>query len=173
MNRRKRFYSRTPWFCWLGLLAGVLVVVPGAAYVTNAPAQTVNEPDPFEEGIARVKQLGGRVDVTTNQAGKRSLSVTFSRKEVTDEQLDVLSTLPNLESLYLFSSKVTDAGVEKLAKLKTLRELQLLIPQVTDAGLADLELLTELRLLVLLSENVTSALSHQCLNPRCVAFGVL
>jgi Leucine-rich repeat (LRR) protein len=69
-------------------------------------------------------------------------------RALTNNSMDVVATLTNLEVLKLYYCKwVTDAGLAKLANLVNLRELDLTAWNITDKGLSSLQGLTKLQIL--------------------------
>jgi hypothetical protein len=70
---------------------------------------------------------------------------TGDRKNVTDDDLECLSALPQLKGLsFGFCPKVTDAGMVHLKGLTKLKSLSLFCSNITDAGLKPIERLTQL-----------------------------
>lgn len=62
----------------------------------------------------------------------------LDRTAITDNGIDHLNTLPNLEYLNLIGTKVSDASVKKLADLKALRSVYLWQSAVSDSGIVQL-----------------------------------
>ena len=83
--------------------------------------------------------------------------VTVNDPKFNDEDLDVLSELPQLRYLNLMGTGVTDDGVEKLQNLTTLRALKFSGTKIADAGLPAISRLHNLRVLVLTETAVTDA----------------
>lgn len=73
---------------------------------------------------------------------------------ISAEGLAELSSLKNLQYLYLNDTPVTDAGLVHLAGLSRLEELSLTHTQVTGPGLAQLSGLTSLQFLYLYSTDI-------------------
>lgn len=86
----------------------------------------------------------------------QTLSIDFSR--VTDAGLEHLSGLPRLQGLGLTKTGVTDAGLRHLMVLTRLRNLNLNATRITDSGVKEtLKGMSELRRLDLTSTSVTDA----------------
>lgn len=71
-------------------------------------------------------------------------------KQLTDDGVRHLASLPNLRELDLSSTRVTDDGLRVLRQLPQLRSLGLVMTMVTDKGLAHLEHCNELERLHLM-----------------------
>ena len=78
---------------------------------------------------------------------ERLLSIDLSSTNTTDETLKVLSELPNLEVVTLFSRRYTPEGLKYLGNLKKLKHLDLLDTRLTDATLASFSDLEDAELL--------------------------
>src|SRR5262249_15624657 len=97
----------------------------------------------------------------------KSLNIGALRdSKITDETLQHLATLTNLEELSLYNSQeigvispsqLTDAGLKHLAALTKLQTLQIGGEKITDAGLAYLRELKSLKSVSLESTSVTPA----------------
>ena len=72
-----------------------------------------------------------------------------------NENMEHLRGLPNLQGLWLSQTRVTDAGLEHLEGLTNLQELYLGATQVTDTGLEHLKGLVNLQYLDLSGAQVT------------------
>jgi hypothetical protein len=86
-------------------------------------------------------------------------------RALTNNSMDVIGTLTNLEVLRLYYCKwITDAGLSKLANLVNLKELDLTAWNITDKGLSSLQGLTKLQVLNLsftgISDRGISYLAH-------------
>jgi len=134
--------------CLFALVFAVLTVALGIA---ASPAKGADDKD---DALAEIKKLGGTVV-------KFPFSVSFDGKGVTDEALDHLAKLPDLEAIYLRKCKVTDKGMEKLAKLTKLKYLYLNDTEVGDKGLEQLKGLSKLESFGLMNTQVTDeGLAH-------------
>jgi Protein kinase domain/Leucine Rich repeat len=131
------------------------------------------------EVLAAVKELGGSVDVD-GSTPPRVVKLDLARSKASNDDLSLLTSLPELRSLSLSSTAVSDAGlrqVRSLAKLQSLRlaatqisdeglaqvagmstlqELDLAGTPISDAGLARLKTLTKLRQIYITSTRVTA-----------------
>jgi hypothetical protein len=101
-------------------------------------------------------------DVTDNQleyldALPQVQGVTLTGNDITDAGLRHFRGLTQLRSLFLEKTKITDAGLAELQDLPHLEALYLWKTKVTDAGLERLKELTGLMDLQLNSCNVTDA----------------
>jgi hypothetical protein len=80
----------------------------------------------------------------------------MANADVTDDTLQYLSSLSNLQELDLSDSQITDAGMKSLTGLKKLQTLRLARTAVTDVGFLELtSALTELKQLDLSATKVT------------------
>ena len=94
-----------------------------------------------EATIRWLKSLGA--DFTLDKIG-RVLSLDLRNTGITDEGLEQLKGLTNLEYFYLNDTQVTDEGLAHLTGLTNLKQLNLSQNQVTDEGLETLKGLTNL-----------------------------
>ena len=83
--------------------------------------------------------------------------VTVNDPRFNDEDLDILSELPQLRYLNLMGTGVTDDGLEKLKNLKGLDVLKFSGTRITDAGLPAISKLQNLYVLVLSETAVTDS----------------
>jgi Leucine-rich repeat (LRR) protein len=84
-------------------------------------------------------------------------SLTIYSEEISDAGFENLATLTSLKQLNAGGMRLTDAGLRHLAGLKSLEELDVSLTGVTDAGLAHLTRLTRLRVLDLSYTKITDA----------------
>ena len=91
-----------------------------------------------EQAIAEIEKLGGKVTIDEKSPDKPVIRVDFSRTEVTDDGLEHLIGLTNLQTLILNDTKVTDKGLEHLEGLTNLEWLQV-GANVTDEGIGKLK----------------------------------
>jgi Leucine-rich repeat (LRR) protein len=101
----------------------------------------------------RVTRLGGVIE----REGSTVTRIDFFGTQVSDSDLEVLRSFPDLQSLGLSGTKITDAGLEHLVGLKKLHTLSLGFTDVTDAGLISLAKLPALQHVDLLRTKVTTA----------------
>jgi hypothetical protein len=100
-----------------------------------------------EQAVARIKKLGGKVEVDDKSPGKPVIRVDLHGTRVTDADLVHLTALTQLQKLNLGWTQVGDAGLEHLKDLTKLQRLVLDNTKVTDAGLRQLKGLTDLEYL--------------------------
>jgi Leucine-rich repeat (LRR) protein len=77
-----------------------------------------------------------------------------------DEDLTILKSFPQLESLSLYYARITDAGLQNLETLTQLRELHLSSSKITDDGLIHLKSLKQLQSLGLWGTKITDRGLH-------------
>lgn len=109
------------------------------------------------EAIAKIRQLGGKVELNQQTGGRRAVKVYLHETNVGDNDLASLAQLPKLQNLFLGRTRTSDAGLEHLAALSELKTLSLNGTQVTDAGLQSLTGLKNLKMLNLQETRVTVA----------------
>lgn len=76
-------------------------------------------------------------------------SVTFGRNSITDEGFASLAELPNLKHLYFITVGLGDQGLAALTRLPQLETLEIFHTEVTDDGLKVLSQMPSLRALIL------------------------
>lgn len=91
-----------------------------------------------DDAGAAIKKLGGTVEIDDQKPGKPVIKVDLHETKITDTDLGLLKSLPELRHLDLRLTKIGDAGVVQLKELKELRFVNLFRTQVTDAGLKHL-----------------------------------
>jgi hypothetical protein len=62
----------------------------------------------------------------------RTLIIKSNNRGITDEHLQGISVIEQLEGLQLYDTAITDAGLQAVVKLKRLRELDIFISDITD-----------------------------------------
>lgn len=97
-----------------------------------------------DQAIERVEQLRGEVRIDGEKPGEPIWAVEFASTAITNDDLRVLTSFPELESLNLAETAITDAGLVHVAACRNLRELNLSATKITDAGLVKLANLREL-----------------------------
>ena len=115
----------------------------------------------LDSPAVRVKSPFGDERIDDNALAKLSplaeniieLEIAFS--EVTNEGLAIVSTMPNLEKLYLQKTGISDNALTHLEGLNHLRYLNLYGTQITDTGLENLIDLPSLDSLFIWETNVT------------------
>jgi hypothetical protein len=100
---------------------------------------------PEERAVTEVERLGGQVRKDGRLPGMPVTTVILAGGKVTDGELQVVKSFPQLRSLDLRELHISDRGLEHLAKLTKLEELNLEGTRITDLGLAHLAKLKELR----------------------------
>ena len=95
------------------------------------------------------KTLGDDLLVTINY-------VSF-RKDIGDQELTPLRSLPQLRALHLNGGRITDDGLVHLDSLSQLESLTMKGPNITDCGLLHLVKLSTLKKLDLSSTKITDA----------------
>ena len=118
-----------------------------------------------EIGIARANPIW-LYDLLAYTFGEKNAftGVTYidvTGTKITDNDLQHLSGLTNLQTLCLGNTQVTDAGLQHLSGLTHLRCLYLEETQVTDAGLRHLSGLTNLQELYVDNTQVTDAAADE------------
>jgi hypothetical protein len=122
------------------------VVLWGCAAEPNAEQANV---------VAEIKNLGGKVTIAKTSPGRPIIKVVLMKTMVTDDGLEQLKVLTQLQTLNLEDTKVTDDGLKYLKGLTQLQHLFLGGTMVTDAGLEHLKGLTQLQSLNLGGTKVT------------------
>jgi hypothetical protein len=124
---------------------------------------------PEDEARQVVKELGGAVIVDDAQSGGRVTRVTLFGPRVTDESVNKLKDLQQLQELDLGGSAVTDECINVLREFKNLQWLRLSNTGVTDVGLKGLKNFKQLRTLDLTNTGVTAvgAADLQKALPEC------
>jgi uncharacterized membrane protein len=69
---------------------------------------------------------------------KQIIHLNLSRMQVTDDQLDLIATFPNLERLNLNYTDISDNGLTKLAGMNQLHSVSLVGTKISSAGLENL-----------------------------------
>ncbi len=90
------------------------------------------------EVVASIKKLGGMVEIDEQRPGKPVVKVDLHETKITDADLELLGSLPELRTLDLRRTSITDAGVARLRGLKQLRLINLFRTQITNDGLVHL-----------------------------------
>lgn len=98
------------------------------------------------------------------------LEIGFS--DVTDEGLAVVSSMPNLEKLYLQKTGITDDALAHLEGLNHLRYLNVYGTQVSDTGLENLISLPSLESLFVWETNVTKEAADEFRERKLAQTGV-
>ncbi len=89
--------------------------------------------------IATIEALGGRVQRDESRSGRPVTTIFLAGSEnLKDEDLQLLSAFPRLQTLELSGTAISDSGLKHLARLKSLTYLGLIRTKITDAGLKEL-----------------------------------
>ena len=133
------FHRRRLWYALAG--AAVLVaLVLFAVSQSRTPAEGLTEVE--RHVLESLAPYGGSHEL---DADGHVVRLILHGKQVTDEALAEVHTLPRLKRLSLHNSSVTDQGLIAVAKCKRLENLGLTETQVTNAGLAHLHQLASLQ----------------------------
>lgn len=126
---------------------------------TQPPSQAARPSPLLQQTVAKIKKLGGRVELEGQVFGHTLYqpSVSFHGKQVTDASLLILKAIPNLRELSLSRCRVTDSGLARLKGFTELKVLRLEGSQFTDAGLVHLKGLTNIVALSLQGTSITDA----------------
>ncbi len=93
-----------------------------------------------EGGIDKIKKLSDLPD-----GGFEVQQIDLTNANITDQDLQNLTSLTELTSLKLYGTKITDEGLSQLVALTNLEELDLTNTNITDSGLKVLTQITTLR----------------------------
>jgi hypothetical protein len=96
--------------------------------------------------VAKIEQLSGKIGLDT--AG-RVVKVDLMDIEISDADVRLVATLPDLQWLRLWGADITNEGIKHLAGLKALKTLNLRQTDIDDGGLEHLKSLTGLEELTL------------------------
>lgn len=138
-----------------GLLATAFLLPCAMLFATEEAPKT------SQEVGAALEKRGGRVYRDRKQRGTPIVEVSFSQKKPSNDDLALLSMLPQLKKLSLLECNITDDGMKRLSPLVNLEELDLEGNVLSDKGLEAIEKLTKLRRLTLSVTDITDAgLNH-------------
>ena len=131
---------------------------PEGFAVLKGSGQTLVHLERFFTGEAKIEAVlkDRNADLRMDEIGWIT-HITWRDRTVTDDDLNILTGLSNLESLYLEDASITDAGLVHLKNFKALRNLNLSRTQITDNGLKHLSGSPELQSLILNGTQVTDA----------------
>jgi len=114
-------------------------------------------PTSKDDAIAAVERLGGEVRIDGEKPSQPVWSVDFQGSAITAQDLRLLSSFPDLETLNLVDTPLDDEGLQHVAGCQRLKELDLSGTKITDAGLTRLAALEELTTLGLNRTAITDA----------------
>jgi hypothetical protein len=127
-----------------------------------APAEPGKGKLTEEDAVARIKELGGRVERDRGKGIQPIWSATFNHavgEDLTDAKLatliDAFNSIPALRDIVLTGTRVTDAGLLHVAKVRNLVSLDVSMTKVTDEGIAHLKGMPKLRDLMIFETKVT------------------
>lgn len=154
LQRRKR-YTRTPWTCWILLVVGTALVVPGAPHASEAhqqstpPAEEAKDDAPAERRVPQVsdeghalavqglKDLGGRVRLFRERTdSKHWIQIILEGPTFDDDAMKLVRiiSLDAPTNLHLRDTAVSPAGLARLQDAR-IRKLAVSGPNVTDETL--------------------------------------
>jgi hypothetical protein len=143
--------------------SGYPTVVPAPRYpwLKSILGEDVVDPDISQDTLALLKdcphlQVAIFVDVNITDEGLENIaglqelqSLNLDGTRITDNGLRTLRTLPRLSQLSLVRTEITDKGLENLKSLKGLQVLSLTFTAISDDGLETLSELQSLSTLYL------------------------
>jgi hypothetical protein len=132
----------------------LLVLSTGRAEV-GSEAQPDDAADEQAKAIARVEELGGKVEFDEKNSGKTVVRVRLNDAKVQDKDLECLRAFTTLQRLDLHRTAISDEGLKHLKGLTSLKRLYLTGTNVSDKGLDQLGDLTNLEYLLLNRTKVT------------------
>lgn len=152
-----------------GVPALVLLAVAGGWFAVNQSLASAQA-----KKIAILQNAGVRINERTDTSAPQWLrdmlgedffttpvSVSFTSKEVDDDAIDALSTLPSVRSVDLALTDATDKHVSALQPLTNLRELFLNQTNVTGASIPVIASFQQLRKLQLSETAIADELADQ------------
>lgn len=102
-----------------------------------------------------IETFGGSISVSKDSAGNNNYAIDLHRTDVSNEDLAVLASLENIQSLDLRLMRIGDKGVAQLAGLRNLVFLNLFRTDLGNEGLAYLEQMKQLETLLIGGTRVT------------------
>ena len=168
---------------WLRFSLRTLLVLIAIGCVWLGPK--ANRAQRQHRAVEAIRKLGGTVNYDYESDGSEQppypawlrnlvphdylgtvITVNLAKTRVTDDDLQILSGLPDLVALHLLDCKITDVGIRKISLLAKLRILVLRQTDCTDQGLVSLKTLINMRHLNLsrtqISDEGLVALHHVC-----------
>jgi Leucine-rich repeat (LRR) protein len=127
-------------------LAGWLLAAASTCAL-DCPPDTEQADRDYDAAVKALKKAGARLTVDGRQRNDPVIGVDLHDKSVTDETLEQLKLLTDLQTLNLKRARITGAGLKHIEGLKNLVELDLTRTVVRDEGIAHLKGLTKLRTL--------------------------
>jgi len=136
-------------------------------YVTIGGEEVALQKRDYSEAIAKesaaLQELRGTRAIIETLNNRHVVAIWVEgREEFSDSDLERISDLPHLRTLWLNSTGVTDEGLVQIGKCRQLEELAILTlyqtnepSKITDAGLSELASLTNLKCLCLTESDIT------------------
>jgi len=130
------------------------MLIVGAATLRAAPPNHIEPADvQLQATIKAFEALGWQLNVRASE----QTGPSFSRANVSDDDLINLPDVPFSFGLELYSSNLSDKGMKLLSDFKNLSSLTLSGNNVTDTKLKEIAKLGNLRSLYLMDTDVTEA----------------
>lgn len=176
-RERKRFrpWRALFWLVLLGASIALWIVVHqrpdlqekisamiGTRILPREGTAVVGTDEQFDAEQAARMELTNRGALVIAEPGSRAVSsVSFPKKEIDDEALQLLKPLFRLTSLNLGGTNISDEQLKDVGSLRSLVSLVLSNAAVTDEGLAHLRGLRKLEVIHLCNTKITDAgLAH-------------
>jgi hypothetical protein len=112
----------------------LLLVLLGAGLATGCRGKTESE-----RAIEVFEKLGGKIKIEEKLPQKPVVMVDLRNTAVTDEQLNHLKEMPQVQILVLDSTGISDAGLEAIKGCGQLQRIFLRKTRVSAAGVEDLK----------------------------------
>ncbi|MFH0884048.1 MAG: hypothetical protein V2A56_13765, partial [bacterium] len=97
-----------------------------SALLSTAASGCGAKVSPKEEfAVAKIRKLGGQITFDDKRPEKSVIRVDVNNCKMSDTDLKELTTLTNLQTLFLGGTDVSDAGLEYLKGLNNLQSLAL------------------------------------------------
>jgi hypothetical protein len=123
----------------------IIVIVSIVLVILNGPGCSHRlRYERQQAAIAKVKKLGGSVQIDKENPESPALTVSLMDRKVSDAELGFLKDLYGLETLDLRWTKINGQGLLHLKDMKSLKRLRLHHTPITDAGMKQIKELTSL-----------------------------
>jgi hypothetical protein len=126
------------WRCKMGntvVMLGTYLLVVIA--LVNPSLSLASEAE-RENAIQYIGKLGGHLERGKQPNVQQVLGVNLSGTKMTDEDLQKIIAIQEIQTLILTHTKVSDKGLRHLRTLSNLRKLKINITPVTDSGVREL-----------------------------------
>jgi hypothetical protein len=123
-------------YFFLGLILTALMHGGKDKELPDQPEDRTPAPGWNSEDIIR---LGGQVERDANDPERPVVGIVLQGTPITDEDLENLTTFPQLRRLDLSNTAITDVGLINLLELTQLQSLKLTGTRVTDRGIRNLQ----------------------------------